>query len=226
MEVLRGRALSVPAPCCTGFVEGCTGFVEPRVLACDLDGVVVDLRESIKLAVVRGLARMFPRTAGGECDPELGYDLSGLGLSETQRQSLYAAVFDDPATYAFAEPVSGAVSGLGRLVRSGWQVVGVTARPAHLRGVTLKWLRQHDVPIGHVVFSAVGRKADHARALGAVASVEDRPDEADLLARVCRSFLFEQPHNRGAAAAYACRVRSWHELVGHLGQQTLWPRAG
>ncbi len=191
-----------------------------KTFVCDLDGVVVDLRPSIEVAVTAALGSL----GGGE----FGYDFAGLPLDEAARRRLFSRVFDDPATYDAAAPVPGASEALHRLVGWGWSVVGVTARPRHLRTCTRKWLDREGLPIERVIHTAVGNKAQVAVALGAHAAVEDRADEAELLADVCRSFLFSQPHNQNVAAGRAERVTGWHDLLSRIGQLTFWahPRAG
>jgi uncharacterized HAD superfamily protein len=105
---------------------------------------------------------------------------------------------------------------------AGWGVVGITARPPSLRAATLRWLSECSLALDAVHHTPVGTKAAVAARLGAEASVEDNPAEAESLAAVCRSYLFDQPYNRDASTLAAIRIRSWDALVGRLCQLRLF----
>ncbi|HWC10150.1 MAG TPA: hypothetical protein VG455_02915, partial [Acidimicrobiales bacterium] len=105
---------------------------------------------------------------------------------------------------------------------AGWNMVGITARPASLRAATARWLAQWGLALDAVHHTAVGTKAAVATRLGADASVEDNPAEAESLAAVCSSYLFDQPYNREAVTRAAVRIRSWDALVGRLCQLRLF----
>ena len=77
---------------------------------------------------------------------------------------------------------AGALVGVARLVEAGWRAVAITARPAHLGGVTRQWLRAHGLRLEAVHHTALGKKHELARELGVVATIEDNPMEAETLA--------------------------------------------
>jgi len=152
------------------------------------------------------------------------YDLRllRLGVPEDRFSAFLDETFDDPGLYATAPVCDGVVAALGDLRRAGWDLVGITARPAHLDRATRAWLDRHRLPVGEVHHTAVGTKADVARRLGAVVTVEDNPTEAELLAEVCESWLLDRPYNRSTPVTRARRLSSWDEAVGRLCQLRLF----
>ena len=68
----------------------------------------------------------------------------------------------------------------------------------------------------------VGTKSRVARQLGADATIEDNPAEAELLAQVCDSWLLDRPYNRAAPLVRARRLASWDDAVGRLCQLRLF----
>jgi len=61
-----------------------------------------------------------------------------------------------------------------------------------------------------------------ARRLGADATIEDNPTEAELLAEVCDSWLLDRPYNQGSPVMRARRLSSWDDAVGRLCQLRLF----
>ena len=111
---------------------------------------------------------------------------------------------------------------LRQLRDAGWRLVGITARPAHLAAATSDWLARHRLPLDDVHHTPVGTKAQVARRIGAVATVEDNPTEAELLAEVCDSWLLDRPYNRSSSLTRARRVSCWGDAVGRLCQLRLF----
>jgi uncharacterized HAD superfamily protein len=100
--------------------------------------------------------------------------------------------------------------------------VGITARPHHLAEVTRAWLARHGLVLDAVHHTAVGGKSEVARRLGVSVTVEDNPEEADLLGEVCESWLLDRPYNREYGLVRARRLRSWDDAVGRLCQLRLF----
>jgi uncharacterized HAD superfamily protein len=191
----------------------------PTVLiGLDLDGVLCDLGPGVAARIVRRFGvHTHPATWRT-------YDLRHLrlGVPEARFNAFLDETFADPSLYLAARPGAGAVAGVATLRAAGWDVVGITARPASLREVTSRWLSEWNLALDAVHHTPVGTKATVAARLGAEASVEDNPAEAESLAAVCSSYLFDQPYNRDAATLAAVRIRSWDALVGRLCQLRLF----
>jgi uncharacterized HAD superfamily protein len=188
------------------------------VLALDLDGVLCDLGTSVA-------ARISDRF-GVATHPSTwrAYDLRRLqlGVPEHSFTSFLDELFDDPGLYGDAPVVDGAAHGVAQLLHAGWELVGITARPPHLAAVTRRWLRDHGLVLDDVHHTPVGTKSAVARGLGVVAAVEDNPDEAELLAEVCESWLLDRPYNKDHVVRGARRLRSWDDAVGRLCQLRLF----
>ena len=188
------------------------------LIGLDLDGVLCDLGPSVaaRIAARFGVAT-HPSTWSR-------YDLRllDLGVPEAPFAAFLEETFTDPALYEEAHPHDGACFGAAQLADADWELVGITARPDHLAPVTRRWLAAHGLPIGEVHHTAVGTKAAVARRLGVVATVEDNPTEAELLGRVCDSWLLDRPYNRDHRLERARRLRSWDDAVGRLCQLRLF----
>jgi uncharacterized HAD superfamily protein len=184
----------------------------------DLDGVLCDLGP--------GVAARIAERFGVTTHPATwrSYDLRSLrlGLPHDRFCAFLEETFVDPVLYAAAPVTGGAVEGLAHLRAAGWDVVGITARPAHLAAVTTGWLADHGLSLDAVHHTVVGRKAAVARRVGADVAVEDNPAEAELLAEVCRSYLLDHPYNRDVTVRRAFRLSSWDDLVGRLCQLRLF----
>jgi len=184
----------------------------------DLDGVLCDLGPSVaaRIAARFGVAS-HPSTWRS-------YDLRllRLGVPEDRFSAFLDETFDDPELYAAAPVCEGVAAALRELGRAGWDLVGITARPPHLAAATRAWMASHGLPVHEVHHTAVGTKSAVARALGADATIEDNPTEAELLADVCDSWLLDRPYNRASAVVRAQRLASWDDAVGRLCQLRLF----
>ncbi|MGH9264603.1 MAG: 5' nucleotidase, NT5C type [Acidimicrobiales bacterium] len=184
----------------------------------DLDGVLCDIGPSV--------ARRISDRFGVASHPSTwrSYDLRllRLGVPEDRLGAFLDDTFDDPALYAGAPVCDGVATALGELRRAGWRLVGITARPTHLAGATQAWLARHRLPVDEVHHTPVGTKSAVARRLGADATIEDNPTEAELLADVCDSWLLDRPYNRSSPVARARRLASWDDAVGRLCQLRLF----
>ena len=184
----------------------------------DLDGVLCDLGPSVA-------ARIADRF-GVSSHPSTwrSYDLRllRLGVPEDRFGAFLDETFDDPDLYTAAPVCDGAAPALVELRDAGWRLVGITARPPHLARATLDWLARHRLPVDEVHHTVVGTKSEVARILGAVATIEDNPAEAELLAEVCDSWLLDRPYNRASPVVRARRLSSWDDAVGRLCQLRLF----
>ena len=152
------------------------------------------------------------------------YDLRllRLGLPERRFEAFLDEVFTDPTLYQGAPAVEGAVAGVAQLREAGWRVVAITARPDILAGVTAAWLAAHGVAVEATYHTLVGSKAQVASRLGVHVTIEDNPDEAELLGQVCESWLLDRPYNRDCTLVRAHRLSSWDDAVGRLCQLRLF----
>jgi uncharacterized HAD superfamily protein len=184
----------------------------------DLDGVLCDLGPSV--------AERITARFGVASHPSTwrSYDLRllRLGVPEDRFAEFLDETFDDPGLYRTAPVFDGVAGALRQLRDAGWQLVGITARPAHLAGATEAWMAEHGLPVDEVHHTPVGTKAAVARELGAVATIEDNPSEAELLAEVCDSWLLDRPYNRAAEVVRARRLSSWDDAIGRLCQLRLF----
>lgn len=184
----------------------------------DLDGVLCDLGPPVA-ARIAGRFGVATHPAAWT-----RYDLRhlDLGVPRGPFHAFLDETFGDPTLYIEAPPADGAAFGVAALRDAGWDIVGITARPAHLSDVTVEWLEAHGLGLDAVHHTALGTKADVARRLGVRATVEDNPTEAELLAAVCESWLIDRPYNRHDALQRARRLRSWDDAVGRLCQLELF----
>ena len=191
-----------------------------QVMLCglDLDGVLCDLGPSVadRIATAFGVAS-HPSTWRS-------YDLRllRLGIPEDRFSQFLDDTFADPGLYSAAPVCDGVGAALRQLRESGWDLVGITARPPHLAGATRAWLARHGLPVQEVHHTPVGTKSAVARDLGADATIEDNPTEAELLADVCDSWLLDRPYNQGSPVVRARRLSSWDDAVGRLCQLRLF----
>jgi uncharacterized HAD superfamily protein len=194
------------------FLSHPLGSVVVVLLALDLDGVVCDLGPGVA-------ARLHARF-GLDTHPSTWhtYDLSHLAVPGEELQPFLSATFDDPALYESAAVCSGARHALGALCDAGWTAVAVTARAPHLAAVTRSWIAAMQLPIDDVRHAPLLGKAEVAASLGAVAAIDDHPDEAESLASVCSSFLFSRPWNTAHVPSRCRRLASWPDAAGRLRQ--------
>lgn len=188
------------------------------LIGLDLDGVLCDLGPTLAARI----AERFGVTTHPSAWRTFDLRRLRLGLPEHRYQAFLDEAFDDPTLYERAAAVSGAAAGIAQLQSAGWRLVGITARPVHLAGVTSSWLAAQGLSLESVHHTAVNEKSVVARALGVEVTVEDNPVEAELLGEVCRSWLFDRPYNRDHPLVLAKRVDSWDELVGRLCQLRLF----
>lgn len=192
----------------------------PGVMICglDIDGVLCDLGPSVaeRIATRFGVAS-HPSTWRS-------YDLRllRLGVPEDRLSEFLDETFDDPSLYSAAPMCDGVVPALHTLREAGWRLVGITARPAHLAVATRRWMAQHRLPVEEIHHAPVGTKSAVAADIGAEATIEDNPTEAELLADVCDSWLLDRPYNLSSPVVRARRLSSWDDAVGRLSQRRLF----
>jgi len=184
----------------------------------DLDGVLCDLGPPVAARIAGRFGVATHPSAWTRYDLRL----LDIGVPREPFQAFLDETFGDPSLYYDSPPTEGAVFGVAALRAAGWDIVGITARPSHLAEVTACWLDSQGLTLDEVHHTALGTKSDVARRLGVRATVEDNPDEAELLADVCESWLIDRPYNRHDALRRARRVRSWDDAVGRLCQLELF----
>ena len=188
------------------------------LIGLDLDGVLADLGP--------GVAARIEDRFGVATHPSTWshYDLRHLrlGVPHDRFVAFLDDVFADPDLYREAPLQAGAAVGVACLLEAGWRAVGITARPSHLREVTLAWLGRHGLALDAVYHARLGHKSQLAHELGVTATIEDNPAEAELLGAVCDSWLLDQPYNRDHRAVVCRRVASWDDAVGRLCQLRLF----
>ena len=184
----------------------------------DLDGVLCDLGPS----VAARLADRFGVASHPSTWRTYDLRLLRLGVPQDRLHAFLDEMFDDPELYAQAPVCDGVATALAGLRDAGWDLVGITARPAHLAAATAAWLARHRLPVDGVHHTVVGTKSRVARELGAEATIEDNPVEAELLADVCDSWLLDRPYNRASPVVRARRLSSWDDAVERLCQRRLF----
>jgi uncharacterized HAD superfamily protein len=184
----------------------------------DLDGVLCDIGP----AVASRISERFGVASHPSTWRTYDLRLLRLGVPQDRFAAFLDEIFADPALYQSAPIVEGAAAAVAALRRAGWQLVAITARPRHLAAATADWLAASALAVDEVHHTPVGTKADVARRLGARATIEDNPTEAELLAEVCDSWLLDRPYNRSHAVARARRLWSWDEAVGRMSQLRLF----
>lgn len=188
------------------------------LLGLDLDGVLCDIGPAVSARIAdRFGVASHPATWRT-------YDLRRLrlGVPDAHFNAFLDETFADPALYHSAPMVEGVMEAMSALADAGWDMVGITARAPHLAEATDAWLAHHRFPLTGVHHTAMLGKAEVAGRLGVVAAIEDNPEEAELLAEVCDSWLFDRPYNRDHVAVKARRLLSWDDGVGRLCQLRLF----
>lgn len=188
------------------------------LLGLDLDGVLCDIGP----AVAARIADRFGVSSHPATWRTYDLRLLRLGLPEARFHAFLDETFADTELYRAAPVADGAAAAVASLVDAGWRLVGITARAPHLAAATASWLSAHGLPLDDVHHTAVGGKAELARALGVDATIEDNPVEAELLAEVCESWLLDRPYNRDHPLSRARRLASWDDAVGRLCQLRLF----
>ncbi|HUQ64049.1 MAG TPA: hypothetical protein VM121_09870 [Acidimicrobiales bacterium] len=188
------------------------------LIGLDLDGVLCDLGPTLAARI----AEKFDVTTHPSAWRTYDLRRLRLGLPEGRYQAFLDEAFHDPTLYEKAAVVSGAASGMAQLRSAGWRLVGITARPPHLTAITTRWLAAQGLSLESVHHTIVNQKSTVAHQLGVQVTVEDNPEEAELLGEVCQSWLFDRPYNRDHTPVLAKRVHSWDELVGRLCQLRLF----
>lgn len=188
------------------------------LLGLDIDGVLCDIGPSVS-------ARISERF-GVASHPATwrSYDLRRLriGVPEAHFHEFLDHTFADPELYHQAPLVEGVSGAMAALVDAGWDLVGITARAPQLAEATREWLGRHGLPLHSVHHAAMLEKSEVAQRLGVAATIEDNPEEAELLAEVCDSWLFDRPYNRDHVSIRTRRLMSWGDGVGRLCQLRLF----
>jgi uncharacterized HAD superfamily protein len=184
----------------------------------DLDGVLCDLGPSVAARI----AERFGVASHPSTWRSYDLRLLQLGVPQDRFSAFLDETFADPSLYAEAPLCDGVRPALLELRAAGWDLVGITARPSHLAAATRAWLSRHRLPVDEVHHTEVGTKSAVALRLGADATIEDNPAEAELLADVCDSWLFDRPYNVASPVLRARRLSSWDDAVGRLSQLRLF----
>lgn len=184
----------------------------------DLDGVLCDIGPGVAARIE---AHFGVRSHPGTWRT---FDLRrlDLGVPAPRFGAFLDSIFADPELYSAAPPVSGAVEAAAEMRIAGWSLVGITARPDSLSEVTVDWLHRQGIDLEEVHHAPMGQKSAVAARLSVQMTIEDNPDEADLLAQVCDSWLLDQPYNRAHDLVRARRLSSWDDAIGRFCQLDLF----
>lgn len=193
-----------------------TGSSEGPALLVDFDGVVADISAGVCERIAEAFGFEAPLASWTT------YDFSHLPLPKPRRKKLMNEIFSDREIYAQASPIPGALEALCLLDCWGWKIHAVTARSLHLREVTRRWARSHDLPLTSIIHTKALLKMHAARELKVVAAIEDNPAEAELLAGVCESWLLDQPYNASHRSSRVKRAKTWSCLVNNVSQMRLF----
>jgi uncharacterized HAD superfamily protein len=188
------------------------------LLGLDLDGVLCDIGPAVSARI----AERFGVASHPSTWRTYDLRLLRLGVPEASFHAFLDETFADADLYRTAPVSEGAVAAVGALVDAGWRLVGITARAPHLAEATEGWLAAHHLPLEAVHHATVGGKAAVSARLGVDATIEDNPVEAELLAEVCQSWLFDRSYNRDHRLVRARRLLSWDDAVGRLCQLRLF----
>lgn len=113
--------------------------------------------------------------------------------------------FSDPSFYAALEPFEDAVRWIRDHKNDSVNIV--TARPEHVRDVTLKWFKAHRIPYDNVYMMPRMEKADFLHVLKPDFMVEDDPRNAEHIASVGhKCYLINRSYNLNFDAGKAVRI--------------------
>jgi len=187
-----------------------------KVAFFDIDGVVADTGQAMIKIVQTELNKPWVRI-----EDISEYDITKLSwLSKTEVEELLVK-FNQPAFYYYIPPMPDAPQFTHLLHKQGWQIIFVTARPAHLHDVTLYWLRKHNFYFDKLILSAPFEKINHCLNDSKCFLVEDRPD---VLLQVAQSlpkmklFIYDQPWNRHVKVGV--RIKGLKEIIEIMGLST------
>lgn len=188
------------------------------LLGLDLDGVLCDIGPSIS-ARISGRFGVASHPATWRM-----YDLRRLrlGVPDAHFNAFLDETFADPDLYHSAPLIEGVLEAMAALAEAGWDMVGITARAPDLADATEAWLARHELPLIGVHHTPMLSKAGVAERLGVATAIEDNPEEAEMLAEVCESWLFDRPYNRDHVAVKVRRLLSWDDGIGRLCQLSLF----
>lgn len=151
-------------------------------LGVDIDGVVCDFRGGYREMLV---ADGWPAARMPDCSDWNFYTRWGIP------ESVFLRHCDEGLVFSRGLPIPGAREMLRTLVRAGWEIELVTARPAHVRGITEDWLAAHGVPYDVLHFAA---DKDTIRA---DLYLDDKPAHVEALREAgFPAVIFNQPWNQ------------------------------
>lgn len=128
-------------------------------------------------------------------------DLKGFGATpEFFRSEAGLRIFEE------AQPIPGAVEGVRELIRLGYEVVYLTARPVQAIQVSRIWLARHGFPRPTNVLCTEDKPAA-CRRLGVAVAIDDWPPEIRRLAGVVPVVIHRRWYNEEGYFGY-----TWAEI--------------
>jgi len=173
-------------------------------IAIDLDGTLFPTYETIESVFLRMFGPNIDWKALKTSDEYRNSEKGKWIIRTLNRERLYnALVMSSEAKYFLEE-----------LKERGDHFIYWTARPTHLRNVTLYSLGKNEVPLGPVYFvprsNAASRKLLVAKAEKIDIAIEDNPDVASELNKICKVILINHDYNQKCDCNR--RVNSWSEI--------------
>lgn len=108
--------------------------------------------------------------------------------------------------FAEVAPIAGAVEGVRELIRSGFEVAYVTARPVEAVQTSRVWLARHGFPRPSAVYCTDDKVAT-VRRLGAVVAIDDWPPEVARLSEAVPVVIHSRWFNERGFFGY-----KWSEI--------------
>lgn len=176
------------------------------MLGVDIDGVLADSLPFIARALGERLGRPVP--------------IASIVRLHHPDNAALAAVFDahDTALYEAVPPMPGAAEAL-RALAGAYRIHLVTARPAHVRDVTLRWLERAGIPFDELDLLAGGDKAAVCLAAGIGRFVEDSPENGARIAQEAQIPVallaadYNADYNRVVSHPLVTRLAGWPAVV-------------
>ncbi|AOM82619.1 5' nucleotidase, NT5C type [Salisediminibacterium beveridgei] len=170
----------------------------------DIDGTVTD-----PSSFIPHLNKHFNKTLTLEDIQD--YDLS-IALNVTEKEFWTWMSKHEPQMYQLSFPAYDA-----ERVLSTWQhqfeLYYISARPAHVRDLTVNWFAKHQIPYDHIELLGQHNKLKAVKDHQLNAFFEDKHDNAVTIAEDCNIpvILMDTPYNRKPVPDQVYRAYSWKE---------------
>ena len=162
------------------------------ILSFDIDGVICNLAEEMAFRL---------RQDGYEATVS---DIKTFKIEDTfdVGEDWFDLQADDPTFWLNAKPYEDAWYMINKWFYQGHDVYFVTAREGKYTQLTERWLEMWDIPFNALAHTEIGEKLEILDFLDAELFVEDRMEEANLIAKGGRvSYLVDRPWNQGETPA-------------------------